>query len=380
MKILSVISLAAILAGCGGHDAKNPEAVTAAPVRVQTIEVHAEEWPLVHEAVGTVRARTATTLSSRVMGSIGEIRVQPGDRVSAGQLLVTIDSRDLESGVRQAQAAETEARSAIAEADNGVAAADAQLRLAQVTFKRMQSLHEKTSISDQEFDEAQARLRAAEATFAMARSKRTQLDAKIAQAKQAVESAGVIRSYTQILAPFAGVVTEKPAQPGQLATPGMPLLTIEQIGSYRLEAAVDESMLGSIRAGQRVNAALDSLAAGSVAARIEEIVPAVDPQSRTFVVKAALPAVPNLRSGVFGRLLIERGTRRTVVIPAEAIIQRGELQFVLVVENGLARTRMITAGSRRDGRAEVLSGLAEGDRIVHPRPANLADGARIEVR
>lgn len=379
MKIVIPALLATLLAGCGGHAPQKTEAASLPPVAVQTVAVQTVEWPVMYEATGTVRARTAATLSSRLMGYIREIRVQPGDHVRAGQLLVTIDSRDLDSAVRQAQAAETEARSSIAEADNGVAAAKAQLALAQATFNRMETLHKQTSISDQEFDEAQARLRTAQASLEMAHSRRTQLDAKIAQAKQGVESAGVMQSYNQIHAPFAGVVTEKPAQTGQLATPGTPLLTLEQAGGYRLEAAVEESLLGSIRVGQKVKVALDAYGQ-TLDARVDEIVPAVDAQSRAFLVKASLPAAPNLQSGLFGRLLIARAARQSAVVPVAAIRQTGELQSVLVAENGVARTRMVTVGSRQDGMAEILSGLSTGERIIHPRPAGLSDGMKVEAR
>jgi RND family efflux transporter MFP subunit len=378
-KTISCVVVALVLTGCGGHAPKETEAASLPPVAVQTIQVEMQHWPVIYEAPGTVRARTATTLSSRVMGYIREIRVEPGDRVRAGQLLATIDSRDLDTGVLQAQAAETEARSAVAEAESGLAAAKAQLALARTTFKRMEDLHRKTSISDQEFDEAQARLRTAEANLEMAESRRRQLDAKIAQTQQAVQSAGVMQSYTQIQAPFSGLVTEKTGQTGQLATPGMPLLTIEREAAYRLEAPVEESLLGSIRQGQKVKVVLDAYAQ-TLDARVDEIVPAVDAQSRAFLVKASLPPAPTLRSGLFGRLLVERSPRESLVVPVDAIRQTGELQSVLVVQDGTARTRMITVGGSREEKAEVLTGLAPGERIIYPRPATLADGMKVEAR
>jgi RND family efflux transporter MFP subunit len=379
MKIMISAFLAVLVAACGGHAPTRTEAERVPPVAVRTIQVQTVDWPITYEAPGTVRARTASTLSSRVMGYIREIHVQPGDQVIAGQLLVTIDSRDLDASVRQAQAAEAEANSAIAEADNGIAAAKARLLLSEVTFKRMESLHKDTSISDQEFDEAQAQLKTAQASLEMAQSKRAQLDAKITQAKRALESAGVMQSYSRIHAPFAGIVTEKAAQPGQLATPGSPLVTIEQAGGYRIEAPVEESLLGRVRLGQTLRVHLD-VHGKTLEARVDEIVPAVDVQSRAFLVKAALPPAAGLRSGLFGRLLIDRGTKQVVTVPAEAISLRGELQSVFVVDDGVARTRMVIAGARREGNAEILSGLVAGERVIHPRPGNVADGMKVEVR
>jgi RND family efflux transporter MFP subunit len=368
------------LTGCGGnHEAHKADSASRPSVSVSVVETQVAAWPVTYEAPGTVRALTATTLASQVMGYVRDVKVQTGDRVSAGQVLVIIDSRDLESALLHAKAGEQEAQSGIAEAENGIAAAKAQLGLAQATFRRMEDLFSKKSISNQEFDEAQARLASAEAAYQVAASKRAQLDARIAQAKQGVESASVMRSYSEIRAPFGGVITDKKVEPGQMATPGSPLVTIERTGAYRLEAPVEESMLGSIRLGQRVSVALES-ANQTVTGKITEIVPAVDPSSRAFLVKASLPSTPLIRSGLFGRLRVPRGSHQAIVVPADAIIHRGELQSVFVVEDGIARTRMITVGQRQDAQVEILSGLHAGEKIVFPRPANLTDGAKVEVR
>ena len=184
--------------------------------------------------------------------------------------------------------AREEVRSGIAEAESGVAIAKANLELAQVTFKRINELYEKRSISNQEFDEASAKLKAAQAGFEMARAKRVQLDSKLAQADQEVRGSQVTRSYAEIQAPFAGIVTAKSVEPGNLAAPGVPLLTIERDG-YRLEASVEESKLATIRLGQSVFVTLDGINR-RFDARVSEIVPAVDAASRTYTVKIDLPA------------------------------------------------------------------------------------------
>jgi len=249
--ILMTLTLAALLSGCGaGSEPHTKAASPAAPVAVQTVTTGAREWPDVYEATGTVRARTAAVLSSKVMAYVREVAVQVGDRVREGQRLVTLDSQDLEANVRRAEAAETEVRSAIPEADNAVAAAKANLDLAQTTFKRMEELASKKSISNQEFDEASTRLKAAQAAYDMARARRSQIEPKLAQVEQEIRAARIMRDYTRISAPFAGVVTAKSVEPGNLAAPGAPLLTLEREGAYRLEASVDESRLPSVRAGQ----------------------------------------------------------------------------------------------------------------------------------
>jgi len=158
------------LAGCS--DAPRKLEANGAPVPVKAVTVTAEPWPEEYEAMGTVRARMTAALSSKVMGYVREVHANTGDRVAAGQLLVVLDAADLEVNYRRADAGREEARSAIPEAENGVAAAKANLELARATFKRMSDLFASKSISNQEYDEAAARLKAAEAAYAMAESRK----------------------------------------------------------------------------------------------------------------------------------------------------------------------------------------------------------------
>ncbi len=180
-------------------------------------------------------------------------------------------------------------QSAIPELENATAAAKANLDLAQTTFKRMEELAAKKSISNQEMDEASARLKAAQANYDMVRSRRAQVDSKMAVVEQEVRAAGIMRDYAKLAAPFSGVVITRSVEPGNLATPGAPLLTIEQDGLYRLEASVDESKLASVRVGQAVEVVIDA-SDRKLNARVSEIVPSVDAASRTYIVKVDLPA------------------------------------------------------------------------------------------
>ncbi len=378
-SILVSIPLFALLAGCGESPNPSHTATAESPVAVRTQAASFQGWPDNYEATGTVRARTAAAISSKVMGYVREVTVQTGDRVEAGKALVRLDARDLEAGYRQAEAARNEAQSAVAEVESAVAAAKANLDLAQVTDRRMQDLFDKKSISNQEMDETNARLKAAQAGYDAARSKQAQLKQKIAQAEEAVQSAAIMKSYAEITAPFAGTVTEKRVDPGNLATPGFPLLTLEREGSYRLEANVEESKLPLIRRGQAVDVMIDAIGQ-RLRAQVSEIVPAVDAASRSYIVKIDLPAHPQLRSGIFGRAIFPLGTRRVLAIPSEAVVERGQVQSVFVADGGVARVRLVTLGTSAAGQREVLSGLAAGEMIVVPIPSQLADGAKVEVR
>jgi RND family efflux transporter MFP subunit len=345
--------------------------------------VATQDWPASYEATGTVRARTTATVSSKVMGYVQQVSVQVGDHVRQGQALITLDARDLDVSLRRAEAGGAEVQSAIPELENATAAAKANLDLAQTTFKRMEELAAKKSISNQELDEASARLKAAQANYDMVRSRRAQVNSKMAVVEQEVRAAGIMRDYAKLAAPFSGVVITRTVEPGNLATPGAPLLTIEQDGVYRLEASVDESKLASVRVGQAVEVAIDAAfqdAHRKVNARVSEIVPSVDAASRSYVVKLDLPATPQLRTGMFGRAIFPLGVQKVVAVPLAALMERGQLQSVFVVEDGVAHTRLVTTGQRTRDAVEVLSGLNAGEKVVLPLPVGLQDGARVEVR
>ena len=367
-----------LLTSCGSEPARRAETSKTPPVVVTVAVVASQDWATSYEATGTVRARTTATISSKVMGYVQQVSVQVGDRVRQGQALITLDARDLDVNLRRAEAGGAEVQSAIPELENATAAAKANLDLAQTTFDRMKELAAKKSISNQEMDEASARLKAAEANYEMMRSRRAQITSKAAVVEQDVRAAGIMRDYAKLAAPFNGVVITRTVEPGNLATPGAPLLTIEQDGLYRLEASVDESKLASVRVGQAVEAVLE--ADRKLKARVSEIVPSVDAASRTYIVKLDLPATPNLRTGMFGRAIFPLGVQKAVAVPLAALTERGQLQSVFVVEEGVAHIRLVTTGRRTGNAVEVLSGLTAGEKVVLPVPVGLQDGARVEVR
>jgi RND family efflux transporter MFP subunit len=344
---------------------------------VETVAAASSNWETGSDAVGTVRARTSAVLSSKVTGYVREVRVRAGDTVRAEQVVAVLDSRDLEVAYRQAQAARDEVHDAQTEAANAASSAQANLDLAQATFRRMRDLFQKKSISNQEFDEANARLKTAQAGYDMALSKKTQIAARTRQSEEGVQAAEVMRSYAELHAPFAGIVTERRAEPGILATPGLPLLTVEQAGGYRLEVSADEALGPRVRLGQQVRVRIASLGR-DLEARLSEIVPAVDPGSRGFTVKIDLPGMKDLHSGLYGTARFVTGSREAVTIPSDLVRRNGQIESVMIASNGIARMRLIATGASQGDRTEVLTGLMPGEKVI--RNADVHDGAAVEVR
>jgi multidrug efflux pump subunit AcrA (membrane-fusion protein) len=377
---ISMVLAVAALGACGGAPPVESETAPKRPVLVEVEQLTVQTIPQTVPLTGIVRARRQATIAAQVMGAVRRVAVEEGQRVSSGQLLIELDDQQFASGVAAARAMRAEADAAIAAGRQAVIAAQAQLALATVTHERYQTLLSKKSASQQEYDVAEAGLKAAQASVEQARASTVQAEAKRAQAEAQFASAETMLGYGRISAPMAGVVTERFVDPGDLASPGMPLLEIEQGGEYQLEAAVPESLISTLRVGQQVGVAIESLGENSpTEGRIAQIDPAADAASRTFTVKASLAAPAGLRSGLYGQLLVPGVERSGLSVPSSAVVSRGQIQSVFTVEDATARLRLVTLGQMLDGRYAVLSGLSAGDRVILD-PSGLADGSPVEER
>lgn len=384
-----------LLAGCQGETPGGvPKAEPPATRSVRTVTLAIQPIQATLEAVGSVRSKTQSVVASKVLGYVREVRVREGDRVRSGDLLVSIDEAELKTRVERAQAlldesgrSVDEAQRNLDEARAALAAAEADHRYAETTATRFRRLLAQELISAQEFDGVEAKRKSAEALVAQARARILSLDAREAQAHMRIEQAkaelGQARlalEDTRIAAPMAGVVVEKRVEPGNLASPGQPLLVLDDPRQYRLEAMVGESAMGRVRLGAVVPVVIDSLPR-PVDGRVAELIPAADPASRSVIVKLDLPADLPLRSGMFGRARFPAGERKALVVPAAAVVERGQLSSLFVVgADGVARLRLVTLGERHGERVEVLSGLTPGERIVVEGGDGLADGSRVDVR
>lgn len=304
-------------------------------------------------------------ISAQVPGHIRQVLVQAGERVRAGQLLVTLDDAAMQSALEQAAAGEIAAQ-------KQQMVAQTQASLAAQTLARYRMLQEQKSVSPQEFDEVEKRSEGAQLQVAA-------YAAQNEQAKAAVAGARTQLGYTTLHAPFAGVVTARMADPGTLAAPGMPLLEVDREGPLQVYTTVDESLIGSVRAGMKVAVSVEGIDAADLNGTVAEIVPAADPASRSFLVKLDLPAVKNLRAGMYAAAVIPGGIKPMILAPQSAVAMRGSLACVYALDaNGVAQLRYVTVGNRHGDRVEILSGLAAGEKLVNdPGDRDLA-GKRIE--
>ncbi len=333
--------LAVVLtAGCGAKDEPSPPAVSAAlepPVPAAAVDVRSVAMPVRVEVTGQVATVYQATLSSRIQGTIDRLLVREGTAVKKGQVLIELDRRDVEAELGRTSADLDNARAHLA---------------------RMKQLLQDDAVSTQEMENATRAYRVAEA------------------ARKAVLAQ---LSYTEVKAPFDGVITEKKVEAGELASPGQPLLKMEDPRQLRLEATVAERDLKRIARGDKIPVVIDAVGSDPVPGVVSQILPAGDPQTHTFMVKVDLPASPAIKTGMFGRFLLEKGVSPTLIVPASAVMERGELTSVFVVgADGISRLRWVKVGRRLEEDVELLSGVTVGERVLRDSAQGM-DGARVQV-
>lgn len=393
MKRVIFVMLATLMViSCSRKTEPEPPAAILSGLKMETLQTSpVDDY---YEAVGTVQARDRSVVAARVMGNIVALHVREGDTVRAGQILIEIDNRDAgiqlqktQAGMREVQDSLEEVERNIRAAESARAAAQANESLAKTTLQRYQTLFERRSVSPQEFDEVRARYEVAKAEserayrlLQAATARRNQTKARIDQARADVASAQVYARYSRISAPIDGVVVSKQAEVGYMATPGMPLLTIENSSRYQLHASVEESKLGTIRLNDQVHVVLEALGDTELNGAVEEIVPTADPTTRSYIVKIGLPSPGDihLRSGLYGKARFLSGQRKILSVPRAAIVQQGQLSGVFVVDqSGVARLRLVKTGRIVGERVELLSGLNEGEEIISEGNTSLRDGTRV---
>lgn len=384
--VLAVTTVVVTLAACGGgHEVTTAE--SAPPLDVRTASSTRTSLGETFEAGGVIQARTTATLVSRIMAPIKEIRVQPGDRVRQGQVLIVLDSRDLDANAQRARTGAEATAEGTTAARSEQEAAKAALTLARATHRRVSDLHGKKSATTQELDQAVAALQAAEARLASAEARVREAESMFASARAAGEVAAVTASFARVTAPFDGVVTEKLAETGNMAAPGTPLVRLEDRGGFRLEAKVDESRAAFVSTGNPATVVVTDMpsSAGGRAAElllegtVSEVARAVDADARSFLVKVALPSDAPVRTGMFGRVRFAGPLRATLTVPASAVRRQGQVASVFVVDGDRARLRLVNVGTVSAGRAEVLAGLSEGEQVVVEPPPQLSDGRRVRT-
>jgi RND family efflux transporter MFP subunit len=314
-------------------DSNTPKTQTALVEKKQVDDILT--WP------GTVRSRTVANIAPRMTARILEVKVNAGDKVKKGDVIARLDEREIRAQEQAALAA--------------LAGANARANRAKADEQRTRSLYSKEAATRENVDAVVARAKEAQAG-----------------ASQATSAVNEIRTHladTLLFAPFDGVVVKRLKEPGDMGLPGVPAVTLQTPQGLRLEADVPSTCAGRYSAGMDVTVRIDTLGL-TTSAQIDEISPEVDPQTRTQLIKIALPAIAGLQPGYFGWLEQACDHHEALLIPASAVQHIGQLEVVKVLSEGLQVMRHIRTAKTFGDRIEVISGLHAGETVmIHPQQA-----------
>ena len=309
-----------------------PMPVKAAPVARATLDVEAT-------AVGTLRADETVMIRPEIAGRLVTIHFKEGQTVRAGDPLVTLDPEEYRAQL---------------------AGSTAQVDLEELSYRRLQDLQRNNLASQQNLDEARAKLDAS-------------------RARQSLDQVRLER--TVIRAPFAGTVGLRLVSPGAYVRPGDDIVNLESLGAIKLDFRVPETFLARLATEQPLTARVDAYPDQEFVGAIYAIDPALDPETRTVLLRARLPNPDNrLRPGLFARvnLVLER-RENALIVPEQAIVPMGQNPFVYRVVDEKAVNTPVILGLRRPGVVEVLDGLADGDLVVTDGQLKIRDGAAVTV-
>jgi len=384
-----VIPLILGLAACSsGSDQATENSTPPRKIRVVTQRVQRDKIPISRSFPGTVASADTALLTPKVVGYIQALLARPGDTFQQGAVLVRIKSKELmdkekfaQSAVREAVNGEKQGVLGFTMAKAGLKKAEAQFTLAQKTYKRFENLLKTESVSRQEFDEVEAKYRTAlEArkiageNVNLAAEKLSQAKIKKQQARAMLDEVKTYLSYTNLKAPFDGIVLQKLMDVGNLASPGQPILKIGSLGNI-VYAHVNGSVMRHTKVGDKATVDVPS-ADESFKAKILEINPNIDPATRNFRVK--LSGDTHLIPGMYCNVYFARGAEDVIVVPKSAVLQRGQLHIVFVDKDKTAEMRIVKTGRIFKDSMEILSGLYPGENLVLNKVEQLKSGDSLE--
>lgn len=331
--IIFVLIIMLMLAGCGkSASVVEPQRPPVSGVEIGVVQ--SQEVEAVHETVGNVKAANVSVLASKLMGTVLAVHVRQGERVRAGQLLLEIEARDLAAQAN---------------------AAAAQRQLAQATFERYRRLSESGAISRQDYDVAMTQKNVAEAEY---------------------QRIMATMAFARVTAPMDGVVSDRRVDAGTMVAPGQALLTVDDPSGYVVETNIEERWADKLSVGASVKVRIPALNQ-SVAGTVLELSPSIDSVSRTFYAKVSVSG-ERLRSGLYARIEFPGGRERSLLVPAKAVIRKGQLDGVYVVSaEGVVTFRPIKTGRSFAENTEVLSGLNAGEKIIISGLDKAVDGGKL---
>lgn len=335
--IAVIMSIGILLNGCREEPHKEKESAQLPQQQVTVAEVQRVPVPDQIEIIGTVESVYRAEISTKVSGTITTLPVVLGSEVQSGDLLLEISAGEIDAKLQQSHA---------------------QLNQAKRNLDRERKLLQKNAATPETVKSLTEMVEIAEAAYQEAR---------------------IFQSYTRILAPFNGRVTRKMTNIGDLATPGKPLLNIEDELHLQIITDIPEAMILRIKQGDVLSVTVPS-AGLTVPGTVAEVAPTANPTTRSAPIKLNIAASPHLRPGQFARVTLSRPSAETLTVPQKSLVSMGQMERLFVVDNGQARLRLVRSGASYGDNIEILSGVRAGEQVIVTGQENIHDGQPIVIQ
>jgi len=399
--ILAIAGLSALRVAQVVSGRKNEEPKRQAMSQVPLVEVAPVTQGLVEEKIfrtGDIVPDAQVTIYSKVQGWVEKINVREGDRVKAGQVLVTLDAREAQAAVAQAQASLEAARARLKQVratseeaiQSQVQHTKANLELAEADLKRARELYEKNFIARQQLDEARAKYNVAKAAYDLAlnniRQKTWENDIALAEAQVQQAKANLDLTQAQlanliILSPMDGGVTKRYVDPGTMVKDTTPILTLMDLHEVKMVVNVIEKEFVRLQKSQPVKVTVTAFPDRTFQGRIAVINPALEPQSRTAEIQISIPNPGYiLNPGMFGRAeILLQSNPKAILMPIQALVAQGDKDVVFVLKDGKANRRIVQKGLVKDTHVEITGGLNPGEQVITAGHVFLKDGMPVRL-
>jgi membrane fusion protein, multidrug efflux system len=326
-----------LLSGCSSNSEETDRPDFAgAPLKVKVMQVATSRVADQVEIMGTLQAAQNAVISSRISGNITAIEVSPGSRVTKDDLLLRIRADEISAQLQQARA---------------------QLDQASRNLDRERKLLAQKAATAEAVKSLEDALKVAQANF---------------------REANTMMGYTNVMAPFDGIITRKMVDVGDLATPAKPLLHIENENNLQVMADISETLVTHLSLGTRMDIKVPA-AQLEISGLVVEISPVADPRTRTVPIKIDIEMEKHLRSGQFARVILPGNEVETVLVPRESISSFGQMERVFIAVENTARLRLVRTGKQYSQGVEILSGLNPGDLLIIQETDRLKDGRPITI-
>lgn len=354
LYIFPLIATTLLITSCGTEN-KNDSVSTSPAIIVKVNKVQNNKNASFLSVSGKIQAEKSADLSTRMMGYVDKVHVNVGDKVIKGQLLVSLKNTDLQAKKAQVNANITQAKAAFINAEKN--------------YNRFQNLYKSNSITQKEMDDMTASYQMAKAGLEAANQLKNEINAQFA--------------YSNIIAPFGGIITRKNIENGDMASPGMPLISIENPSVFEVIAMVPETEISEIKNETKVRVLVKSINS-LITGKVTEISASSKNTGGQYLVKIKLEkSTGSILSGMFATVQFpsKRKTNNMVLISKDALISNGQLHGVYTVsQSNKALLRWLRLGRTYGNQVEVLSGLSINESYIISSKGKLYNGAKVTIQ